>query len=153
MMGVEKFCVSTAWQMMQYLGYNYSEIKKGHYTDGHERDDVVKDRNERFLKKYFSYELQTMRWIQVTEEDAIKLETTEKDFPKNCYYQFDNNGIRFREYHIDSHNVLKNFIWPENEGYGGDKSVRARRTTQQQQTMPKSDLTAGSQQAHGTQKQ
>ena len=64
-----------------------------------------------------------MRWVQVKEEDAKRLEAEEKDFPKNCYYEFDNNG-KFCKYHIDSHNILENFVQPENKKYGGNKSVR-----------------------------
>jgi hypothetical protein len=35
------------------MGYKYDENRRCYYTDGHEREDVVKDRNKRFLVEYF----------------------------------------------------------------------------------------------------
>ena len=40
--------MSTVWRWLIYLGYRYDENKISYYTDSHERDDVEKDRNERF---------------------------------------------------------------------------------------------------------
>ena len=37
---------STVPRWMTYLGYRYYENKQSYYTDGHARDDVVKDRND-----------------------------------------------------------------------------------------------------------
>ena len=121
MMGLETFSISTTWRVLQYLGFKYSKIKK-YYRDGHKQEDIVKDWNKWFLK-IFSYKLQSMIWVQLKEEDTKRLEVEEKDFPKNCFYKFDNNG-KFHKYHIDSHNVLENFVWPENKKYGGNKSIR-----------------------------
>ena len=87
MMGLKTFSVSTAWRMMQYLGYKYCETRRGYYTDGHEREDVVKDRNKRFLKDYFLYEIRTLRWVQVAEADAQKMGVGRKEFPKKWILQ------------------------------------------------------------------
>ena len=46
---ITSICISTVWRCMIFLGYNYDENKKCYYTDGHERPDVVADRNDRFL--------------------------------------------------------------------------------------------------------
>ena len=53
-----------------------------YYTDGHERDNIVKDREDRFLGAYFGYELQTPRWVQVSDSIAVKIEKTDAIFPK-----------------------------------------------------------------------
>ena len=53
--------ISTVWNWMQYLGFKYSENLKCYYNDGHEREDVVKHRNERFLVEYFELELRCYR--------------------------------------------------------------------------------------------
>ena len=44
----EIITVSTVWRWLQLLGYKYSENKRNYYTDGHEREDVIKDRNNNF---------------------------------------------------------------------------------------------------------
>ena len=48
---------------MKKLGFEYKSQTKCYYTDGHEREDVVKERNT-FIKNYFNIELETMRWVQ-----------------------------------------------------------------------------------------
>ena len=53
--------LNTAHKWMIYLGYEYSETKKMYYTDGHERADVIEDRDFRFLERYFEYELRCHR--------------------------------------------------------------------------------------------
>lgn len=46
-------CKSTAQQWLRFkLGYQCRESKKGVYMDGHERPDVIKEREE-FIKKIF----------------------------------------------------------------------------------------------------
>ena len=58
---------STVFRWMRYLGYNYNDNKRSYYTDGHEREDVVRDRNDRFLVSYFKAKLQCYRWVQITD--------------------------------------------------------------------------------------
>ena len=78
--------VKTVWRWILYLGYKYCENKRSYYSDGHERKDALKDRNERFLVEYFKIGRRTYRWVQLTNEQAIKLEESDKKFPKDCYY-------------------------------------------------------------------
>ena len=40
----------TARRWLRKMGFSYHEVKKGVYIDGHEREDVVKYRNDVFLK-------------------------------------------------------------------------------------------------------
>ena len=109
---------------MHYLGLRYSFNKKTYYTDGHEREDVVDDRNNRFLEEYFDLELKTYRWVQVIEATAITLELEHDDFPSKVYYEYSVGDDTYREYHIDTHNSLVEFILPENVKYGGNLSHR-----------------------------
>ena len=41
--------LKTAWQWLEKEGFKYISHKKGLYYDGHEQDDVVVDRQDRFL--------------------------------------------------------------------------------------------------------
>ena len=59
---------STTRRWLKYLGFNYDENKRSYYTDEHEREDVVIDRNERFLVKYCEFELRTYRWVQINSD-------------------------------------------------------------------------------------
>ena len=43
--------VHTAWRYLNTLNYRFGEAKKGQYKDGHERPDVVRDRDTRFIPK------------------------------------------------------------------------------------------------------
>ena len=42
---------------MKLLGYRYGENKRIYFTDGYERENVVKYRNHVFLNEYFESEL------------------------------------------------------------------------------------------------
>jgi hypothetical protein len=56
MLDLKGVCASTVWQWLQLMGYKYNENRRCYYTDGHERENVVKDRNKRFLTQYFKLE-------------------------------------------------------------------------------------------------
>eukprot|EP00978_Attheya_sp_CCMP212_P010707 scaffold26027_cov70-Attheya_sp.AAC.12 len=47
----------TACNWLQFLEFKYDKVKRCYYTDGHQRSDVLYDREERFLPKYFKYEV------------------------------------------------------------------------------------------------
>ncbi len=72
------------------MGYKYDEDRLCYYTDGHEREDVVDDRNKRFLLQYFKLERWAHRWLQLTEEKAKELEETLTHPPlqKNVYFEY-----------------------------------------------------------------
>ena len=67
---------------MTNLGFEYYVNKRSYYIDGHDQEDVVKDRNDRFLIESFKYELLSYRWIQLTNEKAIEIENELLDFQK-----------------------------------------------------------------------
>ncbi len=103
--------VVTTWRWLRLLGFRYCENKKCYYTDGHERADNVRYRIQ-FIKKYFEYEFRTYRWLQLSDEDASRLESLEKNPLKKglgLLYS-DEEGKAMREYHLDCHNALKEFI-------------------------------------------
>ena len=58
---------SSAYRWILYLGFKYDKNKRSYYTDGHEREVVVRDRNDRILINYFKAELQYYHWVQVTD--------------------------------------------------------------------------------------
>ena len=53
---ISNICYSTVYLWLKNLGYEYDENKRCYYTDGHEREDVILDREERFLGDYFNLE-------------------------------------------------------------------------------------------------
>jgi hypothetical protein len=74
MLDLKRVCASTVWQWLQLMGYKYDENRRCYYTDGHEREDAVKDQNKRFLTHYFKLECRAHRLVQLTEEKAKELE-------------------------------------------------------------------------------
>ena len=96
---------------MKDLGYTYDENKRTYYTDGHERQDVVEDRDNRFLKEYFNYEIRCHRWVQLSRKDAEDLHTKHKDFPINSCHEFtctiNDKEVPYCEFHYDSHHSLQ----------------------------------------------
>ena len=125
-LGLQKISVSTSWRWLKMFGFDYSEQKKCYFTDGHEREDIKLDRNERFLLDYFKKERYTMRWVQITELKGKELENEIENFPKNCYHNYKDleMNISMREYHIDTSKILENYIPNADKKYGGSKSVR-----------------------------
>ena len=125
MFDLKTLSISTVWRWLQLLGYKYCENKRNYYTDGHEREDVVKDRNNRFLIAYFKNERRTHRWVQISEKDAIEIEETNISFPRNCSYKYVSpTSTAMREYHVDTHDILYSFVPTIDLKYGGSTSVR-----------------------------
>ena len=117
---------------MKVLGYRYDENKRSYFTDGHERDDVVKYRNDVFLNEYFESELRCYRWVTVTKTTEIQFKEDIEDVPTNCSFDYtslvDGEDIEYREYHSDSHPVLIKYVSIEGKKYGGDLSERRDKT-------------------------
>ena len=88
---------------MKFIGFNYDERKKTYFTDRHESMENRKYRKE-YIKQYFSFELYTYRWVQITDECGDALERDENvKLLKNIYHSFERDNIKMREYHVDSH--------------------------------------------------
>ena len=92
---------------MQFLGYVYSETKKTYYTDGHEREDVIKNRDYRFLEAYFEYEQRCHRLIHIKKQDTILLGKKHPTFQVDECYTFKKDDIEYNEYHMDTYLCLQ----------------------------------------------
>ncbi|KAJ7202808.1 hypothetical protein GGX14DRAFT_535970 [Mycena pura] len=57
--------VRTARRYLNQLGYSYSHAKKGQYTDGHKREDILKYQNEVYLPTLKGYE--DLSWVFYTD--------------------------------------------------------------------------------------
>ena len=77
---MKNISISSTWRYLHHMGYTYDYNKRCYYTDGHERDDVVDDRDNRFLDSYFALELESYRWVQLKKEDALNLSSIHEDF-------------------------------------------------------------------------
>ena len=71
---LENISISSVYRWNIELGYHYDANRWCYYTDGHERNIVVKDREDYFLVYYFRYEMRAHRWVQVTDKVGIKIE-------------------------------------------------------------------------------
>jgi len=57
-------CERTARRWLIKLGWRHTRIWKGVYLDGHEREDVVKYRNEEFMPRMKEFEARMTRYVQ-----------------------------------------------------------------------------------------
>jgi len=69
-------CSARAWLLK--LGWNWKEVKRGIYKDGHERGDVKEYRSTIFLPRMQSLQSQMMEW------DA-NLNIIDKAYPPNSH--------------------------------------------------------------------
>jgi hypothetical protein len=56
------WCERTAVEWFKHCGYRWRDIRKGVYKDGHDREDVVKYRNEVFLPRMVELEPTFVKW-------------------------------------------------------------------------------------------
>ena len=126
--GLKKLTIMTLYRWMRSLGFNYSVKTKTYYVDGHERPDVVEYRIE-FIKRYKKCELQSHRWVQLSETEVDLLikegcEGEDKGFKKHQGYKYTNDSnITMFEFHVDDHSSFPDRVqhYPQ---FGGDLSVR-----------------------------
>ena len=126
-----KFCrlktlsVTTAWRWLRQLGFAYSKNEKCYYTDRHELAENVRYRLK-FIRRYFEHELRCFCWVQLTEAQGAALEQLEKKPLKQGlgHSYADANGLQMREFHVDCHDGLHEFINAETAVFGGNRSVR-----------------------------
>jgi hypothetical protein len=119
---------------LEHLNYRYDVRKKAYYVDGHEQEDVVKDRMKS-VKRYLKDTLRCYEWVQVTKEQlqplldkAKKAKEEGKDkyllSLKDAHVYSDKNGVEMYEFHVDASKDLLQFVRPENKKYGGNLSIR-----------------------------
>jgi hypothetical protein len=120
--GLTCICLSTVYRWVKKLGFNYEPRKKSYYVDGHERESTINYR-WRFIERYLGYEQRMFRWIQITEKEAIDLETTGA-LPKQSGYRYESDtGVTMVEYHVDTCDVFQQRMNEETK-YGGRRSIR-----------------------------
>jgi hypothetical protein len=66
-------CVRTMERWLHWMGYSWKEVRKGIYKDGHEREDVVRDRQERFLPFMASVEPRLAKWNAELERLPLEI--------------------------------------------------------------------------------
>lgn len=59
----------TARRYLNILGYRWKSVKKGQFVDGHEREDVVVYRQDKFLPVWKELQKRTVKWITTRGED------------------------------------------------------------------------------------
>jgi hypothetical protein len=97
--GLKTVGLTTVWRWMKNLGFSYDMRKKSFYVDGHERSDVVEDRNS-FCTDYLTvYEPRCLRWVQLRKDDVVKIDGAIIDFGYN--YVDPTTGIEMVEFHVD----------------------------------------------------
>jgi hypothetical protein len=109
---------ATVYSWLRRLGFYKSESKKGVYVDGHEREDVVRYRQEVFLPligEALSYSR------QYDETEDRKWKTVEPDLPK---------GIRRHVFYFHDESCF--------HGYDYKKTIWLNKTTNQQKMPGKS---------------
>ena len=86
--GVEiliSICSHTVWRWLYKLGYEYKDVRKDVFVDGHERSDVVEDRIN-FLKRI--KELKSYM-VEFDENGAMK----PKVYPSDCVVERENRQL------------------------------------------------------------
>ena len=106
--GLKSITSQTAWRWMKLIGFHFDKRKKCYFSDHHEDMGNVEYRKI-FIQKYFKYELNTYRWVHISEDFAKNLEQ-EKDNPllENIFIEFKRGNIKMREYHVDTHTTFEN---------------------------------------------
>ncbi|KAI2508963.1 hypothetical protein MHU86_5458 [Fragilaria crotonensis] len=121
--GLSCLCRKTTYQWMLKLGFRYETRRKGYYVDGHERKATVQYRWD-FCDRYLSLERRMFRWIQVSLEEAEKLQAL-GEVTKGSGYKYTDEltGKAMVEYHVDT---CRGFMDCMNEQtiFGGNLSVR-----------------------------
>ena len=112
--------ISTVWRWMIVLGYQYDKNKNA-TIQMDTKYMVVDDRNGRFLPEYFCLEKCAHRWTQLSEGEAINVETTAEYFPKDFFYLYVNEkNEKTREYYVDTHHSLVEYISTTTSQFGGN---------------------------------
>ncbi len=97
---LESMSLTTTWRWMRLLGFQYDCRRKSFYIDGHERDDVVMNR-QKFCRHYLvtDYEPYCNRWIQLQIDEAKAIDNRNLDSGYS-YFNVVNNEASI-EFHVD----------------------------------------------------
>ena len=83
----DEVCLDTCRRYANHLGYHFTKTSEGTFTDKHESEDNVSDRNERFLPQYEHYYQNSPRLVDFHGE------TIDKDLR---IVPVDDNGIEVK---------------------------------------------------------
>lgn len=107
----------TARRWLHHFGLSFNDVKKDVYFDGHEREDVIKYRNEVFLKKWQHYK---PRFVEFHEDGSStspqRTDNNEKPivFITHDESTFNANDAKSKVWV----HTLKRFIRPKGRGRG-----------------------------------
>jgi hypothetical protein len=96
---LQSMSFSTTWRWMRLLGFKYDARKKSFYVDGHEREDVVANRQafcETYLTKLEPY---CKRWIQCPISKATSIKGLDIGLGHSYFNIIRNEEVV--EFHID----------------------------------------------------
>jgi hypothetical protein len=114
MLNLKWVCPNMAWCWLQRMGYKYGENRHCYYTDGHEQEDIMEDPNKECKEK-------RQEKAKELEEETL----TKPPLQKNVSYNYTApDGVRMREYHLDTHKAFCDFVSTNNKQFGGDLSIR-----------------------------
>ena len=70
--GLESICPTTVYRWLKHLGFTHKKFEKTFRTDGHEKEDNIKDRISH-VRRYLELEKFCYRWIQVPRKRIMEL--------------------------------------------------------------------------------
>ena len=105
---------------MHKLGFKYEPIKKSYYVYTQKNPNNVEYRNK-FIERYFDYELLTHQWYSITSEKRDEMVET-GEISEHLGYKYESNGVTMWEFHVDDHVSFQSAC--ANLPFGGFLSVR-----------------------------
>ena len=76
---------STVYKWMKQLGFKYEAQHKGYYVNSRDNKPVTIAHQKDFVHHYLIEEMQMFHWIQVTEEETVRLEEMGVITPNTAY--------------------------------------------------------------------
>ena len=87
----KKINVRTARRYLNALGFRFTHAKKGQYSDGHEWEDVVRERNTVFIPKWTTLAARARNWKM---DNVLEMEQDENTTPgKRVVFSFHDETI------------------------------------------------------------
>ncbi|KAI2495738.1 hypothetical protein MHU86_18762 [Fragilaria crotonensis] len=129
---LQSMSFSTTWRWMRLLGFKYDVRRKSFYVDGHEREDVVANRQtfcETYLTKLEPY---CNRWIQLPVAKATMIEGLDIGFGHRYFDIIRDEELV--EFHID--------YWSRH--CGGADATSMNSSTQQESINPTTSIRVSS---------
>jgi len=101
---------STVIRWLKQLGFQWKEVRKGIYIDGHEKPEVIFYRQQYFLPKWKEFESRMPKWSAEGILDQTPLPAGERLLipctHDECTFH-SNDGVHHRWVHKDKHLIRK----------------------------------------------